>query len=88
MQKITDHLYVIDKNKLKNLLAQPPVNAEGYVRSMSGTSLKGKIIIEESELLDLMQESVEHSYTTLIREKAEALLNAKLDPSNPFNAEI
>lgn len=36
------------------------------------------IVITEEELLDLMQESIEHSYPTLLREKAKALLDAKL----------
>jgi hypothetical protein len=36
------------------------------------------IVLTQEELLDLMQESIEHSYPTLLREKAQALLTAKL----------
>lgn len=36
------------------------------------------IVITLDELLDLMQEAIEHSYPTLLREKAVELLNAKL----------
>lgn len=35
------------------------------------------IILSPDELLDLMQESIEHSYPTLLREKAIALLISK-----------
>lgn len=37
-----------------------------------------KIVMTEDELLDLMQESIEYSYPTLLREKAQKLLTAKL----------
>lgn len=53
MQKITDHLYMIDKNKLKRLLKEPPVNAEVYVESMTGSSLKGVILTTEDELREV-----------------------------------
>lgn len=36
------------------------------------------ILIMEEELIDLMQEAIEHSYPTLPREKASELLKAKL----------
>lgn len=44
-----------------------------------GLDLKENIIvITEEQLLDLMQESIEHSYPTLLRGKAADLLKAKL----------
>lgn len=36
------------------------------------------IVLTEEELLDLMQESIEHSYPTLLRTKASELLQSKL----------
>jgi hypothetical protein len=53
---------------------------------LSGNYLSGKfsktksdvIVLTEEELLDLMQEAIEHSNTTLLREKASELLKAKL----------
>lgn len=39
----------------------------------------GVIVLTEEELLDLMQEAIEHSYPTLRREKALDLLKAKLN---------
>jgi len=38
----------------------------------------GIIVLTEEELLDLMQEAIEHSYATLLREKASELVKAKL----------
>jgi hypothetical protein len=40
--------------------------------------VKNQIVIAEEELLDLMQESIEHAYPTLLREVAKKLLDAKL----------
>jgi len=37
------------------------------------------IVLTPDELLDLMQEAIEHSYPTLLREKAEKLLASKLE---------
>lgn len=37
------------------------------------------IVISEEELLDLMQESIEHSYPTLQRDAAKKLLDSKLN---------
>jgi hypothetical protein len=48
------------------------------------SELYNVIVLTEDELLDLMQESIEHSYPTLLREKAKSLLAAKLDQSNPL----
>ena len=41
-------------------------------------STTGIILITEEELLDLMQEAIEHVHTTLLREHASELLKSKL----------
>lgn len=41
-------------------------------------SLTPTIVITEEELLDLMQEAIEHSHPTLLRTKAAKLLYSKL----------
>jgi len=40
---------------------------------------EGIIVISAEELIDLMQEAIEHSHPTLLREKAFELLKSKLN---------
>lgn len=40
--------------------------------------VRNAIVLSEEELLDLMQESIEYSYPTLLRERAKLLLTEKL----------
>ncbi len=50
-----------------------------YLSGRFSMSKSNIIVLTEEELLDLMQEAVEHSYPTLLREKASELLKAKLN---------
>lgn len=55
-----------------------PQDARG-INGFQYIPVKDAVVITEPELLDLMQESIEHSYPILLREKAQASLNAKLN---------
>lgn len=46
-------------------------------RGKLSAAKSGVIVLTEEELLDLMQESIEHSYPTLTRQKASDLLKSK-----------
>lgn len=72
-------IYLIVPSVLENLLKQPPINPSIFLDSIKSQSIKGKIILTEEELLDLMQEAIEHANITLLREKASELLKAKLN---------
>jgi predicted aspartyl protease len=61
-----------------SLFRNPAQEATDYVSELE--EVCKVIVITEDELLDLMQESIEHSYPTLLREKAKKLLDAKLKP--------
>ena len=61
----------------------PPLETGGKYSVIESHSTRLKehlevIVLTEEELLDLMQESIEHSYPTLLREKAKSLLHSKL----------
>lgn len=47
-------------------------------RGRLSAAKSGVIVLTEEELLDLMQEAIEHSYPTLLLQKASELLKAKL----------
>jgi len=78
MKQYNKDIYLIDPSVLENLLKQPPINPSMFLDGIKSQSIKGSIILTEEELLDLMQEAIEHAHTTLLREHASILLKSKL----------
>lgn len=50
----------------------------GYPELGNLKALRDVIVLTEEELLDLMQEVIEHSVPTLLRTKAQSFLESKL----------
>jgi hypothetical protein len=78
MKQHNKDIYLIDPSVLENLLRQPPINPSTFLEGIKSQSIKGSIVLTRSELLDLMQESIEHSHPVLTRDAAEKLLSSKL----------